>query len=294
MSPGPSRSAPLPRRRSWSRRFATLVVAASLAGCASSPPIDARQAVVAAERAFARDAMELGIRAAFLAHFAPDGIAFEPGPIRLTEVWSARPPPADPRRITLVWEPAIAGASSSGDLGYTSGPYTLSEPGGRGALAHGVYFSIWRRDDGGAWRVALDAGVVTPTSIATAALQPDPAPARNEAMARDPEEILDADRRLDGPPSTFARSLAVDARWHANGRPPSVGRDAIVAARADDRRELRYAPQRASVSTAGDLGFSYGRYDSVSGNTASQAGHYAHLWRRDSAGWRIVVAVHLE
>ena len=281
--------------RSVSRIAVSLVVAgAALAGCASAPAYDAREAVVAAERGFARDAADRGIRAAFLAHFAPEGIAFEPGPIRLVEVWGARAAPADPRRLALAWEPAIAGVSSAGDLGYTSGPYTLSEPAGRGVLAHGVYFSVWRRDAGGVWRVALDAGIVTPEPVQNAALLPDPLPPRGDARPAMPDELADADRRLEGAASAYAVALAEDARWHVHGRAPVLGRDAVVAARAADARALRYTPGGAAVAASGARGLSYGRYEAIGRDAPPPAGHYAHLWRREPAGWRIVVAVHLE
>ena len=48
--------------------------------------------LVDAELAFARMGVERGVRDAFLANFADDGIAFEPAPVRLRETWSALAP----------------------------------------------------------------------------------------------------------------------------------------------------------------------------------------------------------
>src|SRR5690349_10240975 len=81
--------------------------------------------LIDAELAFARMGVERGIREAFLANFADDGIVFEPAPIRLRETWSARPPPGDPLEQKLERKPAQAGVARSHDFGYTTGPYTL-------------------------------------------------------------------------------------------------------------------------------------------------------------------------
>ena len=72
------------------------LAAVALAACASAPSDTARRSLVEAERAFAAMSVAQGIRAAFLASFADDGVGLEPGPVPLRETWSARPAPANP------------------------------------------------------------------------------------------------------------------------------------------------------------------------------------------------------
>jgi len=79
--------------------------------------------LIDAEFAFARMSLEQGIRVAFLANFAADGIVFEPAPTRLHEAWPPRPAPADPLASRLEWQPAQAGVARSGDMGFTTGPF---------------------------------------------------------------------------------------------------------------------------------------------------------------------------
>src|SRR5947209_20325445 len=69
--------------------------------------------LVDAELAFARMALEQGIRTAFLANFASDGVVFEPAPVRIQAAWSKRPAPADPKALRLEWQPAQAGVAQS-------------------------------------------------------------------------------------------------------------------------------------------------------------------------------------
>ena len=61
-----------------SLRILVAVVALALSACATVPPDAARRSLVEAERAFAAQAAERGIRASFLANFASDGIGFDP------------------------------------------------------------------------------------------------------------------------------------------------------------------------------------------------------------------------
>ena len=107
------------------RRTALALVVVTLTACATHPAGDARRSVVAAERAFASMSAERGIRAAFLASFADDGIGFDPAPMVLKEKWSARPAPANPTERTLAWHPVIAGVARSGDARLHRRPVAL-------------------------------------------------------------------------------------------------------------------------------------------------------------------------
>ena len=283
MAPAPSRT----QRGALAHAGAALVLTL-LAGCAGTPDDRARTALVDAERAFARLSVEHGLRAAFLATFSDDGIAFEPAPVRLREAWSARPAPADPRALTLDWRPVIAGVARSGTMGFTSGPFLLVDNSGRRPPSHGVYFSVWRRGADGGWKVAADAGIRTPQAVDDASFGADPVVAQPLPGAAPSLDAADA--LASGGSAAFAAALSPDARWHVEGRAPVLGREAIVAARAGDARPLRFVPQGREAATSGDLGYTYGAIDAA----GAPAGHYLHVWTRGNEGaWRLVVAVHL-
>lgn len=282
-------SAPSRAQRSAPAHAVAALVVALLAGCAGTPDDRARTALVAAERAFARMSVERGLRTAFLATFADDGIAFEPAPVRLRETWSARPAPPDPRALTLDWRPVISGIARSGAMGFTSGPFLLVDNSGRRPPAHGVYCSVWRRGADGDWKVVADAGIRTPQVVDDASFGADPVVAPPPPAGVAPS--LDAaDALASGGSAAFAAALSPDARWHVEGRAPVLGREAIVAARAGDARALRFVPRGREAATSGDLGYTYGAIDAA----GAPAGHYLHVWTRGDAGaWRLAVAVHL-
>ena len=67
----------------------------------------------------------------------------------------------------LVWQPELVELRPDG-LGLSRGPYSLTTTGTDGArsTSTGTFTSIWRRQDGGGWKVLFDAGC--PPCAATA------------------------------------------------------------------------------------------------------------------------------
>src|SRR5688572_20470807 len=133
-------------------RPATLAGAALLANTAAAGDFED---LVAAERAFAADAVARNTRDAFLAAYDEDGIAFAPGPRNAQRVWGER----SANKNRLEWAPEVAEIASSGDLGYTSGPFRFTAEGDEKPSSFGHYFSVWRKDGEGRWKVLLDHGV---------------------------------------------------------------------------------------------------------------------------------------
>src|SRR6476660_10209805 len=84
----------------------------------------ALDAMVNAERAFARTATQKGIRDSFLEFFAEDAIAFNPAPVSATERLRSRPgrPFSD---YELRWEPRTGDVAARGELGWLTGPSTF-------------------------------------------------------------------------------------------------------------------------------------------------------------------------
>lgn len=111
--------------------------------------------MVSAERAFAADAAARTTKEAFLDALAADGMVFAPGPTNGKLVWGART--ADKNR--LEWAPAVAEVAASGDLGYTSGPWRFTPAGADKPTAFGQFFTVWRKQAGGKWKVLIDHGV---------------------------------------------------------------------------------------------------------------------------------------
>ncbi|MGC1818670.1 MAG: DUF4440 domain-containing protein, partial [Casimicrobiaceae bacterium] len=256
----------------------------------------ATQSLVAAETGFARMALEQGIRAAFIANFADDGIVFEPAPSILRKTWPVRPAPANPRALRLEWSPAQVGVARSGDIGYSTGPYRLTDAAHPDFIRRGVFFSVWRRDAGGPWRVALDIGTGTPAAPDFAALgEPphpryrgpaDPAVERKRLLAREAHSFVTDPV---GPQVIrYAGLLDPDVRIHRPGRLPIASKVNVARDVAARLVRVSWRPQDARVSRSADVAVSWGRYRETDRAFGVHEGHYAHLWLRDAAGrWRL-------
>src|SRR5687768_11338279 len=78
--------------------------------------------VIATEKRFAQYAADYNTRDAFLQFMDSNAVVFNEGKIlNAKEVWSS----FTPSSVKLTWQPAFAGISHSGDLGFTTGPWQL-------------------------------------------------------------------------------------------------------------------------------------------------------------------------
>lgn len=243
--------------------------------------------VVAAERAFAARASEDGIPAAFLANLAETGVVFTPGPKNGREVYAGR---SDSGAL-LSWWPVFADASAAGDLGYTTGPWSLAASRSQPASAFGTYFTIWGLD-GGRWRVLVDLGVSGP------AVEPGgevvrPSPPGGDGPRASGVDLVEVDRRLGETPVVLERWAATaseSVRVLRAGVPPATGRSALRADAASDVFE--WTPAAGGVAESDDLGYTWGTYVRRTPGGSEERGNYLRAWRRDGGGvWRIAVEV---
>jgi ketosteroid isomerase-like protein len=265
---------------------------------AHAPDADERAlaSLVDAELSFARMGGERGIRDAFLANFDDDGIVFEPDPVALRATWGARPAPDDPLEPRLQWKPAQAGIARSHDIGYTTGPFTLTVAGPPRQVRHGVFFSVWKRDRAGRWRVMVDAGISTPAAVDFAPLGAAPRPrysGRADAKQQQ-RRILDIEAATSGnddaglTPNDYAQRIAADIRLHHDGAPPVTPRSVVAADIARTAARLSWTPLDARVSAAADFAYTYGRLRRVDHDGRAHAGYYVHVWLREASGaWRL-------
>ena len=137
--------------------------AMGLAACATVPaPENAEQEMMAADRAFAARAMEIGAGPAFVEFAADDVTIFPSAGVPQTgkaavEAWTS----TWPQDMVIAWAPEAAHAGSGGDFGYTWGYATYTTAGQEGA-SYGKYITVWQRQPDGAWKWIADMGASAP------------------------------------------------------------------------------------------------------------------------------------
>jgi ketosteroid isomerase-like protein len=272
-----------------------LVLSAALTALSLQTDPQAIQRMVATERAFAAAAAEIGARDGFLTFFADDAIeltAGRDGPSatvnRAKEALRRLPSPALPLVTRLLWEPFTGQVSGDGTLGWLTGAYVSLNQVTHDITSHGAYFSVWRRQADGTWRVWLDEGISLPdvwqdASPFRAAPEPDVGTAGTPT-----ETIEEAEHTLAGGGEAWRARLAADVRVHRDGHMPYVSRAAAATGATEAWQSFRYTLVTATVAGSGDLGVGLGGYDATT-PTGLQHGTVVRIWKRDLTGrWRVV------
>ncbi len=266
-------------------KAALLALLAFAATPTFAAPVDPAP-VVAAERAFAADGLALGVRDSFLKHSAPEAIVFGPDVQKVHETFPKQDP--DKGGPPLVWWPLWEGIARSGDLGFTSGPYSFDgKPGG-------YYFTVWKRQPGGSWKWIYDGG--PPSSPVGAAPQGSPPaylpvsttkgkyPESAFADVRMAEAKLAAAAKVDVA-SAYKPVLIPGARVAGSRAAPGNTSEAQAAELATRTKTLDFSPpQGGEVSVAGDFAWTYGDAAWVRDGQARQ-GHYVRIWQLGPKGW---------
>lgn len=252
---------------------ALLVSVLVLSACASAPRAEAPTAapVVAAERAFAARAGEVGWVLAFRAFVAQDGqLVRQGGYANAPEQLAAT---EDDGNRNLSWWPAFAGISRSGDFGFTTGAVSFDEA----RTPRGHYFTVWRRQSDGSWKWIYDGGV-GPIAEAASLTAPGgdvvmaPTAAEGEANAQAAIEAVTAMERAS------RIHLAPDARVARAREAIAIG---VVPALLPD---VSCEPVRVEASSGGDLVMVLGQMHRMGRANAL----YARMWQRRADGWVVI------
>jgi ketosteroid isomerase-like protein len=257
-----------------------LLFALMLAGCATAShqadeaPVTAAP-VIAAERAFAARGTEIGWVAAFAEFTAHDGMIGNLGnaPQQIAET-------PDTGARNLFWWPAYAGISLSGDLGYTTGPFSVDEA----RTPRGQYFTVWRRQPDGSWKWIWDGGPGPMPNALNHGVDADipTLPVAAEGVGSASAAVTQV-RALEAAGGLVNR-LAADAQVYRIGQSLAVDPRAGFAAPAG----VSYQIVRAEGSAAGDLVFTLGEAAWTGDDGQARRGLFARIWQYRAEGWRIV------
>jgi len=280
---------------SRSSKIFLLFACVALAG-ARAADVDLEKAVgslIAAEKAYAKVAVEKGFRDASISVFADDAVIFAPSAVNGKKFWrDAKENPV------ITWRPIFASISRSGELGYTTGPseYRRSHE-AQNPDAFGHFVTIWRKDAKGIWKVVIDVGLDHPqpqqaeTEIRTE-LPTSPVPRPESSSADlDKTQASFAESLKDDEGDAILDNASDDIRVYHRGRGqlPAVGKAAAKKMLGKEDAKTSRAPLGVGTSNPIDLAYEYGEYTSER-DDVSQRGIYLTIWRLESDGaWKIAL-----
>src|SRR5215211_864139 len=191
--------------------------------------------MVKTEQAFSKMAEEQNARDAFVAFIADDGLLFRPGAVNGKQWMQEHPVPPSDKNPLLAWQPAFAGMSVSGDLGFTTGPWELkADRSDQTPSGYGHFVTVWKKQADGSWKFVVDLGIDHPQSGGPQTLWQPPDTNKNPSFkpvdaATATEGLLTRDRKYTEESKrdlakAFTGYASTDVRLYRAGNLPYIGR----------------------------------------------------------------------
>ncbi len=252
--------------------------------------------LVAAENYFAGIINEKGINKAFLTVSDDQTIVFKPGPLRATDFYEKQKKSS----AELTWQPALAKISKSGDWGFTTGPYQYTAD---GEIAFGDYVSVWKTNDKGVWKLAVDLGISHEKPLTEPALSYlDPKSTkyfrqRSKARQKQREDIVLTSDRLFSKTLANYSSLAYNVFLSENSRllfpgyQPVIGKKMIAEFFRTRDIDIQTEVVEADRANGSDLAYTYGTANITQSGQMS-AYHYLRIWEvQDGHKWNVILEI---
>jgi ketosteroid isomerase-like protein len=257
---------------------------------ATEPEINS---LVQAEKDFSKLSVEKGIKDSFIANFTDDAIIFRPTPIAGKKWYQERPTVPG----VLSWQPVLSEIAASGELGYNTGPFEYREKAEAKPVGYGEFFSFWKKQPDGKWKVVLDQGVehsIPNNEVKLEAIVP-------QSKVSDPKSddfstLMQLDRKFSqlskdqGTQKAFAQFLAQKTRVMRPQLLPESNREKGITIVGQEKGVLTWEPSGGDIAKSGDLGYTYGLSQrNVDGKI--EKGNYVRAWRKENGQWKVAVDV---
>lgn len=247
------------------------------------------KSMIETEYAFSAKSAEVGTRDAFLAFIADDGILFRPGPVNGREFLIK----TKYRPGVLSWYPAIAKISSSGDMGFTTGPWEFKNKAEDSSASYlGNFCTVWKKQSDGNWKFVIDYG----TSNDKPGAIIKPYDLKNEVLSageinsgsHEITILKDLDTTLGL--SNLEVYTSGESRFLRDGNFPAVGIGEIKKFFEKEKiKDFISLPAGGMISSVGDFGFTYGIAKCSFADSADKKFNYMRVWMKNGSGeWKIL------
>jgi ketosteroid isomerase-like protein len=260
--------------------------------------------LVSSENAFAKQATDFNTRKAFLDAIDSSSVMFSGNQsVNGYQLWQGRKENPDD---LLYWFPAVAGVSASGELGYTIGPSIFKQKrDDPGPVYYGYYFSIWKRDRSGKFKVLVDAGTSRPkpggADIMVEKQLTDGGPVAGRAAGKatgTKANLLEAEKRLNElaltqPGKAYRAYLANEVWLLREGMPVGKNKaDALRMVSGSKVQSYGFTSKGNGIARSNDLAYTYGEalvtYREAEGGEKKRPGYYVRAWQYSGKDWQII------
>jgi ketosteroid isomerase-like protein len=240
--------------------------------------------LIAAERAFAQYALDKNVKQAFLKFADTAGLQFGNGkPIKSRELWANR----EENKNVLKWQPQFAEIAASGDLGYTTGPWTFQVTDKDTIAGRGQYTTVWYVTKNGEWKFLVDYGHNYQAINSSKNVEKIKQPVKQKATEQSLLEVQKAFNIMAAisPQVAYQKYLSKKSILNFEGHLP-ITKTFEQLAVFNDVSEVSFNIQGSGIASSGDMGYVYGAT-----TYKEKTDNYLHIWRHEKDGWKIAVAV---
>jgi len=216
--------------------------------------------LIRAEKDFAAYSVSHNTKAAFLKYLDSTGVVFENGnPVNGIEAWNKK----EVRQGILNWHPQFAEISASGNLGYTTGPWTFQPKTITDSIvARGQYATVWHLDKEGNWKFLVDLGI-NETPIADIKEVEEINVNLKTYFPIDLSSLLKAEKAFirqfnKDKIKAYKQYLSKKTVLNRNRHLPATRAEELANSISETPAEIKFQVEHSGISNSGDLGFVYG------------------------------------
>lgn len=280
--------------------FTFIVLFATHALYAQLTRTRAMDELIAAENAFATLSQQTSFVQGFLRHLDSAGVVFNGAqPVNGLSFYTSLPAS---KGLLLKWYPVQAALAAGNDMGFTTGPYLLLDVTKHDTLAAGNYFSVWRKNNAGVFKVLLDGGVthsgfahareyghLTPATTGYVGKLAGGIP-HNKNLATDQQQFV----------ALAATNLLQAYKWYMADRcyflradmaTGLVKTNVLQTLSQQNAPTCRFTAAGSFYSADSSWCLSYGTVGSAGNATSETQGYYVQVWQYQPGGWKIIADV---
>jgi len=241
-----------------------------------------------AERAFSTASEKYGIKESFLQFLSDDCVMFNPYPVNGKDLYRSRPE----NSALLTWYPTFVEVSASGDFGISTGPWEYRKSKNDENVSYGHYFSVWKKQSDGTWKVTVDNGINYPkekkqkeNDVVTRLI---PHKINKNTGENTGTELLDAEHafiqsvKKNGIVKSYEKFAASNMQVFRQGTFPVKQKENGIKYIKNASHQTDFSPMATQIASSGDLGYTYG----FSVDAKKDSSGYIRVWRKEK-GWKI-------
>jgi len=246
--------------------------------------------LIAAEKSFASYALANNTKDAFLNSIDSSAMHLDNkgNAINGLEFWTK----AEKRNAKLSWMPQYAEISSSGNFGYTTGPWYLYQSSLKDTpVARGQFVTIWHLNNQNKWKFLLDLGISYKSKEHAKSSASVGANVIKKFTLNNPVDLISIDNDFikqyeQKGSSIYKDFLSDNSRLNIEGFLPAVTKAQREKLLSSLPAGLTFSPLGSFISTVNDLGVVYG-----STLLNGKKERYLRIWRKEKNRWRIALEV---